>query len=137
MMKHGRLRRVLAWEIQSTVFPYIPTSSKASYCIPLLPHISQRYPYTHFSTTASSLPSRTPHSLPALSAKCLPRLRLVVVVRVGVVTDVAHQLRPVLRLEITYPSKTLQTLERIILLREQTIPLQRYESTYSPSRPKY
>ena len=134
--KHGKLQRMFAWASlisprraeHPIAFPYFPPSPNTA--------------STPLSTLQLLLLPRLSHCLNSslsatLSAKCLPRLHLAVVVRAGVVTDVAHQLRPVLRLEITYPSKTLQTLERIILLREQTIPLQRYESTYSPSRPKY
>ena len=132
-----------AWKTSTHVclgFPHIPTLGRGSYCLPLLPPISQHY--SPLSVLQLLLLPSLSHSLnsspsAALSAKCLPRLHLAVVVRVSIVVDVVHRPQPVLHLKILYFSKTLQTMERTILLREQTIPPQRYESTHSPTRTTY
>ena len=134
-MKHGRLQRGFTWEI-----PHIPTSGRVSYRLPLLPHISQPI-YTYLFCSCLPLLLRLLHSpdvslSATMGAKCLPQLHLAVIVRAGVVVGVAHRPRPVLRLEIPY-AEMLQTMEQTFLLREQMIPLQRYEFIYSPTRTRY
>ena len=134
---HDEAWKTSAWVYLRGLEHRSPTYPRVKHPIPSPSLTSLRLPLLWLPLLLRLLHSTDPSLSATIGAKCLPHLHLAVIVRAGVVTDVAHQLRPVLCLEITYPPKTLQTLERIILLREQTIPLQRYESTHSPTRTRY
>ena len=121
-------------EHRPPIYPHversIPLPSLAS------PHLPKLPIYTFFYSRF--FPTLLHPSLSAtIGAKCLLRLHLAVVVRISVTVDVVHRPQPVLHLKILYVSKTLQTMERTILPREQMIPLQRYESTYGPTQTRY